>query len=73
MPTAQTQLDAQYTEMRWRILSLAADFDRIERYAGGSELLKVDPKLADLRRCVQELLSDVPGRAERVQQLLSER
>jgi hypothetical protein len=71
MPTAQEQLDLQYHEMRWRILSLAADIDRIERYAGGPQLLATDPRIADLKKCVEELLSTTPGRAQRVQEKLS--
>ena len=73
MPDARTTLDRQYHEMRWRILSLAADFDRIERHDGGSQLMANDPRIARLRECAKELLSDQPGRAERVQSILSDR
>ncbi|MGN6724463.1 MAG: hypothetical protein ACTHLZ_00960 [Tepidisphaeraceae bacterium] len=66
-------LDQYYPEMRWRILSLAADLDRIQRHAGGDDLLRSDPRLANLRACLNELLSDSPGRAERVQLILSDR
>jgi hypothetical protein len=63
-------LDRQYLEMRWRILSLAADFDRVDRAAGrpGFE----DPRLARLQKAVAVLLEPNPGRAEFVQILLSD-
>ena len=67
MPTAAELLDHHYPEMRWRVLSLAADFDRIQRAGGPS-----DPRIAALHACLNELLSDQPGRAERVQHLLSD-
>ena len=73
MLDARTQLDRQYLEMRWRILSLAADFDRIERLQGGETLVADDPCVQRLRACVEELLSPEPGRAERVQMKLSDR
>ena len=73
MIDARSQLDRQYQEMRWRILSLAADFDRVERLAGGRELVSNDARIASLKRCVEELLSTNPGRAERVQTILSDK
>ncbi len=72
MPDANTQFQRQYHEMRWRILSLAADVDRLQRYDGGAEVVAGDPRLAALRECVREILSDQPGRAERVQNRLSD-
>lgn len=72
MPTAQQTLDQQYLEMRWRILSLAADLDRIQRASGGADVLRADPRLAQLRQGVQFLLSDDLGRAERFESLLSD-
>lgn len=59
----------QYLEMRGRILALAADFDRIQRV---DEKGLADPRIADLRDCVRELLSNATGRAERVQLRLSD-
>jgi hypothetical protein len=73
MLDAQTQLDRQYHEMRWRILSLAADLDRLQRMAGGEVLLQADPRLARLRECIAELTSPVVDRAERVQTILSDK
>ena len=72
-PTAKEQLDLQYNEMRWRVLSLAADLDRVQRYLGGQELIDRDTRLKALRECVGELMSDQPGRAERVQTILSDK
>jgi hypothetical protein len=73
MIDARAQLDRQYHEMRWRILSLAADFDRVERLAGGADVVSKDVRIANLKRCVEELLSTDPGRAERVQTILSDK
>jgi hypothetical protein len=72
MIDANTQLDRQYLEMRWRILSLAADLDRLQRSPGGEAVLRGDPRVANLRRCINELHSFDPGRAERVQMHLSD-
>jgi hypothetical protein len=72
MLDARTQLDRQYHEMRWRILSLAADLDRLQRLKGGEWLLIDDLRVSRLRNCVRELLSNDAGRAERVQMLLSD-
>ena len=63
-------LDRQYLEMRWRVLSLAADFDRVDRAAEGTSVS--DPRLDRLHRAVALLLETRPGRAERVQVLLSD-
>ena len=69
MKTGREVLGEQYLDMRGRLLALAADIDRIQR-AGDDAL--ADPRLADLRDCARELLSDHPGRAERVQMRLSD-
>ncbi len=72
MLNAQETIDNFYNEMRWRILSLAADMDRLQRAAGGQELIGQDKRVASLRRCMEQLLSDDVGRAERVQMILSD-
>lgn len=72
MMTADQTLNHYYNEMRWRILSLAADFDRVQRASGGADLLANDARLAALKRCIEQVLSTEPGRAERVQMLLSD-
>ena len=69
MKTGRQIVADQFLEMRGKILALAADFDRIERVGDGG---LSDPRVADLRDCVRELLSDQPGRAERVQMRLSD-
>src|SRR5437763_13008805 len=40
MRSAKQTLDEMFLEMRWRCLSLAADLDRVERAAGGADLLQ---------------------------------
>lgn len=71
MLNAQQTLDRYYHEMRWRILSLAADIDRVQR-APGAEQLSTDPRMSSLRDCIEELLSSDVGRAQRVQMILSD-
>lgn len=75
MPDARKILDQQFLEMRWRCLSLAADFDRIERATGGPGVIASDPRLADLRvamRRIAELSGNV-SRAEFVQTTFSDK
>lgn len=69
MLSAQMLMERQYLLMRERILSLAADFDRIERAAGGRETMG-SRKMTELMACVEVLKG--PGRAEGVQKLLSD-
>lgn len=72
MLTASQLLDRQYHDMRAKVLSLAADLDRLERSEGWRNV-GTDARLEGLRRCVAILLDDQPGnRAERVQRLLSD-
>lgn len=72
MLDAKALLERQYHEMRWRILSLAADFDRLQRADGGASILIDDTRIRSLRQCIVELQSDTVGRAERVQTILSD-
>jgi len=72
MLNAQDTLNRYYSEMRWRILSLAADLDRVQRADGGAALLANDARLKSLRACIEQLLLADPGRAERVQMILSD-
>jgi hypothetical protein len=75
MPDAQTVLDHQYLEMRWRALSLAADLDRIQRAEGGNTVLDNDPRMLKLRRMFAilcETRTESPDRAEQVQMILSD-
>jgi hypothetical protein len=72
MPTATETLDRQFLTMRERILSLAADFDRIERATDGKTLLKTDPRAGQLRKAIEIVLNKTATRAEQVQLLLSD-
>jgi hypothetical protein len=75
MPDARKVLDGQFLEMRWRCLSLAADFDRIERAAGGADVIATDPRLVDLRTAMRKIaeLGAGAGRAEFVQNTFSDK
>jgi hypothetical protein len=70
---AQQMLDQFFFEMRWRCLSLAADLDRVERRAGGAELLRSDPRVAKLREAIAVLLEGRSNRAEQVQIIFSDK
>ena len=72
MPDASSILEQQFLEMRWRALSLAADLDRIERAAGGKQILSTDPRLANLREAIKVLLQNEPQRAAKVQMIFSD-
>jgi len=72
MQSPKTILDHQYLEMRWRLLSLAADFDRIDRAAGQGKTFD-DPRLEDLRRGLAIILRLRGNRAEQLQMLLSDK
>ena len=69
MQMATQILDQQFFEMRWRVLSLAADFDRIQRAAGS---LPADARLSKLREAIEVLKSNDSDRAARVQMIYSD-
>jgi hypothetical protein len=73
MRDAKETLDTYFFEMRWRTLSLAADLDRIERAAGGGDVLGSDPRLAKLREAFNVLLAGKENRAEKVQMIFSDK
>ena len=73
MRDAQETLDTYFLEMRWRCLSLAADIDRVQRSEGGSAVIQSDPRLAKLRKAIATLLETAPDRAERVQDIFSDK
>jgi hypothetical protein len=73
MRDAKQTLEQTFLEMRWRCLSLAADLDRVQRAPGGNELVRADKRLQTLRQAIFVLSEFVPGRAERVQMLFSDR
>ncbi|MCC6424687.1 MAG: hypothetical protein IT447_14530 [Phycisphaerales bacterium] len=72
MLTARQLLDLYYLPMRQRILSLAADLDRLQGAADGPEIIKNDPRMLELHLAIQILLETDTGRAGRVQELLSD-
>jgi hypothetical protein len=72
MRDAEQTLDQQFLEMRWRCLSLAADFDRIQRATGGCQVLRTDPRVATLREAISLLTDSESDRASRVQMLFSD-
>jgi hypothetical protein len=73
MPSAKETLDRQFLEMRSRLLSLAADLDRIERAPGGPDLATSDIRLKTLREAINILLTPGPTRAEKVQTIFSDK
>jgi hypothetical protein len=73
MLNAKETLDMYYLEMRWRCLSLAADLDRVQRASGGAGVLKSDPRLASLRNAIALLMEDIPNRAEKIQDVFSDK
>jgi hypothetical protein len=60
-------LDQQFLEMRWRCLSLAADLDRLQRAQTN------DPRLQTLHQGIELLLTPHPNRAEKIQNLFSDK
>jgi hypothetical protein len=66
--SATAVLNREFLELRAKVLELAASLDRLERAEGQVE---DDPRLAKLRKGIELLLSEDPGRAERVQLLFS--
>lgn len=71
MPTAIEILNHQYADMRWRILCLAADFDRLDRTSDAATL-QSDSRVAELRQALQIVLTQPSNRAEQVQLLMSD-
>ena len=67
---ARAALDAWFLEVRSKLLDLAGALDRIGRGAGAGEA-EADPRLAKVRQALEVLHDETPGRAERVQLILS--
>ncbi|MCC7348990.1 MAG: hypothetical protein IT446_00340 [Phycisphaerales bacterium] len=72
MLTARQLLDLYYLPMRQRVLSLAADLDRLQAPADGAQVIQNDPRMRELNRAIEILLETHPGRVQRVQELLSD-
>jgi hypothetical protein len=72
MRNAKQTLDEQFLEMRWRCLSLAADLDRVQSAAGGTELFQTDARLKKLQQALRILTDPTPERAAQVQMLFSD-
>lgn len=73
MKDARELLDEQFVQMRQRCVSLAADFDRIARAAGGLPAVDTDSRLQALRQSLAIVAADAPQRAARVLEVLSDR
>jgi len=58
--------------MRCRLLSLTADFDRIQRSPGGEDVLARDPRIQQLRMAAKLLNGDESNRAEKLQLIFSD-
>jgi hypothetical protein len=72
---ARQTLDQYFLEMRWRCLSLAADLDRVERAAGGKDVIATDPRLKKLQQAIAVLQTPARegrSRAEQVQMIFSD-
>jgi hypothetical protein len=69
---AKFVLEQQFLEMRWRLLSLAADLDRVQRASGGADVLRDDPRARKIREALGILGSETGDRAERFQMLFSD-
>ncbi len=68
--SARTVLERGYLLARGKVLEVAALLDRLERCADAAEV-RDDPRVLGLRQAVAALSESGPGRAERVQMLLS--
>lgn len=71
MTNAEKTLDEQFLHMRERCLSLAADLDRVQHGANFASAAS-DPRWQVIRSSLEILLSQTPGRAERLQMLFSD-
>ena len=68
MTDFERMMGEQFLEMRWRVLSLAADMDRLQ----GKGWVRSNAELERLRGALGIVAGDEPGRAERVQMLFSD-
>ena len=69
LPAARA-LDQYFLEARSRLLDLAAFLDRIGR-GEDAGALNADPRSARINRALEVLRSDLPNKAEQIQQIFS--
>ena len=67
MPSKQDILDLHFMDTRCKLLDVAAFLDRLERHPG-----EADFRLEGLKKAIPILLSDQPGRAKAVLEMLSD-
>jgi hypothetical protein len=67
---ARQVVDEYFIENRTRLLDIAAFLDRIDRSADGHQ--EDDFRVRAFRLGLRQLISDEPGRIERVQMILSD-
>jgi hypothetical protein len=73
MRNAKQVLDETFMDMRRRCVALAADLDRVERAAGGEQILHTDPRLKLLEEAIKVLYQGAHNRAEQVELVLSDK
>lgn len=61
-------IDRYFLEHRAKVLDIAAFLDRVDR----CDSKENDFRMEAIRKCIQELLTNNPGRAERILLLLSD-
>ncbi len=61
--SASNKLNTEFLGMRCRLVELAAALDRIDRGKDSAG----DPRLAQIRRSLEILADEAPGRSQRVQ------
>lgn len=67
----QRIIEEYFIENRTRVLDVAAFLDRLDRSADGADS-SADFRIRALHACLLELVSDRPGRADRIQRILSD-
>ena len=68
--TGKQLIDDYFMEQRNNLLEIAAFLDRLDRAPG--EGAEDDFRLQAMRKALNELLSDDPGRIDRIQMILSD-
>lgn len=70
-PTAAETLEREFLEIRYRLLDIAAAFDRIDR-GDTRHAARSDLRMAQLHDALRILVDGGPDRVERVQMVFSE-